>query len=133
MQIKNEKPPILDKILAAGMHPNLESTIFTYGDTIYNPSGRPIPDYLLAHEATHFKQQIDPAAWWDQYLKDKEFRFDQEAEAYANQYKFMCKKVKDRNMRFRILYELAGALSGPTYGNMTTQSEALNIIKQKAK
>ena len=27
MQIKNEKPPILDKILAAGMHPNLESTI----------------------------------------------------------------------------------------------------------
>ena len=36
-------------------------------------------------------------------------------------------------MRFRILYELAGALSGPTYGNMTTQSEALNIIKQKAK
>ena len=92
MKIVNEKPPIFDKIVKAGMSPSLDSTIFTYGDTIYNPSGRPIPDHLIAHEARHFKQQgNDPAAWWDKYLVDKEFRFEQEAEAYANQYKFLCK------------------------------------------
>ena len=132
MKIVNEKPPIFDKIIAAGMSPSLDSTIFTYGDIIYNPSGQPIPDHLIAHEATHTKQQGEfPKTWWGKYLSDEKFRFEQEAEAYANQYAFICKTVKDRNIRVKILYELARILAGPTYGNIITRTKAMELIKQK--
>ena len=104
MKIKVENPPMLESILAAGMIPNLQTTIFTYGDTIYNPGDNELPDHLIEHEDTHSKQQgDDPDAWWLRYVNDPYFRLQQEIEAYVNQYKFICKQVTDRNKRFLIL------------------------------
>ena len=132
MKIKNEHPPIYDKILLAGMQPT-DSAIYAYGDTIYNPSGMVIPDHTIVHEETHCRQQDDdPNSWWDRYLDDGYFRIQQEVEAYANQYNFICKVQKDRNRRDVILRDMARILSSPTYGSIIGSSAAYKMIKDKA-
>jgi len=137
MTIKNENPPMLKRIFGAGMNPDLGNVIFTYGDTIYNPSGRDIPDYLIEHESVHTKQQgDDPKGWWERYLNDPYFRFEQEVEGYARQFAFMCNhpnkrmRVTDRNKRHLILMDLGNSLSGPTYNKIVKLSYAMQQIKK---
>ncbi len=133
MKILIENPPVYDSIIDHGMRPN-ERTVYTYGDTLYNPNNLIIPDDLMRHEETHSEQQgNDPDAWWGRYLIDPYFRISQEVEAYANQYDFMCQKIKDRNQRSKILLNISQILSSPVYGNMIGQSDAYQIIKNKAK
>ena len=133
MKVLEEKPPIYDAIIANGMHPH-EGVIYTYGDTIYNPSGLVLPEHLIQHELTHVGQQgTDPDAWWGRYLIDPYFRIEQESHAYAKQYDFMCKTMKDRNQRFRLLMQIANILSGPVYGNVITHTAALKSIKDKTR
>lgn len=134
MKIINEMPPqaLMDRIFGAGMHPS-ERTLYTYGDTLYVPSGNPVPDDLMVHEETHMEQQgLTPEAWWDRYLIDPYFRLQQEVEAYGNQYAYLCAVHRDRNYRMRILIDLARILSGPVYGQMIPHSEAMKMIKSKA-
>jgi hypothetical protein len=133
MKILREYPPIYEDIINYGMHPR-QGTIFTHGDTIYNPDGIEIPEYLMVHEEVHSKQQgEDPNGWWGRYLIDEYFRIEQETESYAKQYDFMCKKVKDRNQRNRLLIDIAKIVSSPTYGNVITTSAAMIQIKNKSK
>lgn len=133
MKIIKELPPIYEDILAAGMLPT-HGAIYAYGDTIYNPSGGFISDHTIAHEETHCRQQgDDPNAWWGRYLDDQYFRINQEAEAYAYQFKFLCQTVKDRNQRDRILQDMARVLSSPTYGSVIGHMNAYITIKNKVK
>lgn len=115
------------------MHPH-EGVIYTYGDVIYNPSNISIPEHLIVHESTHCEQQgNDPDAWWGRYLIDSYFRIEQETEAYARQFAFICRKVKDRNQRHRICLDLARILAGPIYGNVIGQMSAYQKIKSLSK
>jgi len=135
MKIINENPPekLLNAIINNGMRPHA-NVIFTYGDTIYNPGGQDIPDHLIEHEGTHYKQQgNDPDAWWGRYLTDQYFRIEQESEAYARQFAYICATVKDRNQRHRICLDLAGILAGPLYGNVIGQMNAYQKIKSLSK
>lgn len=125
---------MLDRILGAGMRPDMDRVVFTYGDTVYVPSGRELPDYLLVHESAHSRQQgADPGAWWMRYTTDRYFRLSQEVEAYAAQYDFMCGHVRDRNRRAGVLVEIANVLAGPTYGEMVSVMDALKMVKDKSK
>lgn len=110
-------------------------TVWTYGDTLYNPGGIHVEDHLLAHEQTHTIQQEregGPDKWWRRYLDDPTFRFEQELQAYAMQYAFYCEQRTDRNQRFRFLHQLAGALSGPLYQVAISRSDAQKAIKETA-
>ena len=129
MNIVKEYPPNITKIRNA--FPIEVNTVFTYGDNLYAPLVEfEIPSDLLAHEKTHTIQQgPDPEAWWDKYIADPKFRFDQELEAYRNQYRFYCKFVKGRNERFKFLVTIAHDLSSPLYGSMVGFLEATNLIK----
>lgn len=136
MKVINEKPPVWDKVCAAfGVLP--QNVFFTYGDTIYNPDGAHIPDHILAHEEVHEVQQtkegMTPELWWGKFLRDPQFRVDQEAEAYAKQYAFICNSIKDRNHRYRVLFDLARILSGPLYDKAITHQGAITLIKERAK
>jgi len=133
MKIIHELPPIYDAVVNAGMRPSL-TTIYAYGDAIYVPSGEHIPEDLIVHEETHCKQQSgDPDAWWSRYIDDPYFRIEQEIEAYANQYRYVCRNmIKDRNARVRFLMSMSIALSGPIYGNVILQSVAFERIKKLA-
>ena len=136
MLIKFEKPPhnLYQRIREAGMPFNEEATIFTYGDTVYNPKRLPIPEHLQMHEQTHSKQQgSNPMNWWERYLFDPYFRIEQEAEAYGQQYRFICRNAKDRNVRNRILMDLAVMLASPMYGSVVTTTPAMKMIKDASK
>lgn len=127
MRIVKGYPPIIDRIKES--FTIRETTVFTWGDTVFIPSGNPLTDHVEKHEEVHEKQQAgDPAKWWDRYLADPGFRFDQELAAYRVQYKFFM-KGKDRNKVFMFLHKIAGDLSGGMYGNMVTYEKAKQLIK----
>jgi hypothetical protein len=136
-EVINERPPIWDDVVNAGLKFNPNTTIFTYGRAIYNPAGIDIPDDLHVHECVHMDQQAKmaggPDAWWGRYLTDPWFRLSQEAEAYGAQYRYLAKIHKDRNARARILNNLAHLLAGPTYGNSVSLVGAMDMIRKEAK
>jgi len=130
MKILQGNPPNLDKIIKAGLKPDPDKTVFTYGDTIYNPGKGIIDPLLMKHEEIHSRQQgNDPDGWWDRYLKDINFRLAQELEAYGIQYKEAEKIIKDRNGLSKLLRLLANDLSGEMYGKILTFQEAIIKIK----
>lgn len=105
--------------------------MWTFGDTIYNPHHMDIDKAQLVHEAVHTKQQGEkPAEWWDRYLSDAQFRFDEEALAYHAQYRLLNEILKDRNQLARLLHILAADLAGPMYGKLSTHQEARALIKK---
>jgi hypothetical protein len=108
--------------------------VFTYGDTVYNPNNIPISDDLKMHELTHADQQghndKDAKKWWEKYFTDPQFRFLQELEAYQNQYRFFCGVIHDRNRRAKFLMKIAGDLSSALYGDICTQSQAMEMIRK---
>jgi len=105
------------------------TVVFTYGDTVYAPlTGTLSPD-LMAHEAVHIRQQVDPDKWWDRYFKDVEFRLEQETEAYRAQYKKFRKMNKFKKERKKFLERIASDLSSHIYGNCITFDEAIERIK----
>lgn len=134
-EILNERPPIYEAVIAAGLRFNPRSVLFAYDGKIWNPGGQEVPTDVIAHEGVHLAQQkAYPGgcdAWWGRYLTDAYFRIEQEAEAYATQYAFICGYVKDRNQRSRVLQDLARFLSGPMYGNTVSHSAAVKLIKDQ--
>ena len=101
-----------------------EGTIFAYDNVIY--SDFQLPNHLIIHENTHFKQQEEYGLkkWVKKYLKDDEFRLKMEIEAYKNQ----VNSIKDRNERNRLKINCCRDLSGSLYGNLLTFNEAMEII-----
>ena len=133
MKVSFEKPPVWDEAGKVFPLDGRYGVVFTYGDTLYNPWKVQIPTDLRVHEEEHMRQQggtdEGAKAWWDRYLSDKAFMVEQEAEAYAAQYAFVCGVVKDRNKRVREMRQLAQMLSGELYGNAVSLAEAERAIR----
>lgn len=128
MKQKKEFPPNIEKIRA--VFPITSRTVFTYGDVIYNPNDGFIDLPLEEHEKTHSIQQkhYGIEEWWDEYIKNPVFRFEQELEAYRNQYRKAKSINSDRNKLYKYSRELAGDLSGSLYGNCISFNEAIKFI-----
>jgi hypothetical protein len=131
VKVKFEYPPNIDSICAAfQINPQ---TVFTYGDTIYDPHKLPLSVDVIEHERVHMKQQGDkPALWWGKYLREPAFRIDQEAQAYGRQYQVICQKITNPQKLFEFRMLLAKTLSGPLYGDATGRSEAMILIQSYA-
>lgn len=147
MDAKQAYPPNIDSIQAI-LRPS-STAIFTFGGTIYNPSGRELLPDIIHHEEVHQKQQGNNSdSWWLRYLGDPQFRLAQEIEAYGKQYAFACKHINaeaDRaisegktlaisptKLKKWALGSMAAALSGETYGNMCSYGEAESKIRNIA-
>lgn len=106
--------------------------IFTYGDTIYNPSDAVILPQLKAHESVHFQRQTQheggPERWWERYIEDQAFRAMEEAEAHRAEYRAYKSWTKDRNKVARELENIAGRLCSPLYGGLMSQAQARRFI-----
>lgn len=127
MKYSKEPPPIYAKAQELWGVKMEDGVVFTYGDTCHTITGN-LPDWLAAHEIVHTRQQTNPQEWWDKYFIDADFRFSQELEAYREQYKWIKKRVKDRNSCARWLNKFATDLSSPMYGGIVTYSEAFEAI-----
>jgi hypothetical protein len=116
--IKIERPPNFEQILAKFPSADKPGVIFAYGEDIYNPSGKPIPHFILAHEYRHCARQwqADPEAWWEKYLTDDEFRYGEELIAHVEEYLAQARVTKDRNERARLEMRTAARLIAPLYG-----------------
>lgn len=131
MKEVKDYPPNIEKIRKS-LSPR-EGYCFTYGDTIYNPSGNKIEPHLMVHESVHEIQQgTDPEAWWDNYIASIEFRFNQELEAYAAQYRFAKEQLPSK-LSAKFLTAIASDLSSENYGSICTLAVAESKIRNKAK
>ena len=128
MIISHEKPPNYEDIKKALGDVWEQDVAITYGDTIHTARTDLLPD-VIVHEQVHQKQQGNsPAVWWQMYLTDKTFRYEQERAAYIAQAKFIKKYILDRNARFKCLSEVAQDFSSPIYGNIITYDDAIKLL-----
>lgn len=130
MHIVNSFPPNFVEIAMVFPQAGNKGVIFTYGDTIYNPTGTEISLPLMVHEGIHSsRQQKDGVeAWWAKYLADPEFRLEEELPAHRAEYRTFLTTNKDRNARNLYLQAVANRLSGPLYGNLLTPWKARKEI-----
>lgn len=138
MKIQFGNPPNYDEIIKHFPVEKNRSVVFTFGETLYvGKTSRGVSGDLMKHEQRHTKQQkavqeeLGPEAtledgakeWWRRYFTDKDFRFQQEAEAYGVQYKELC-RVANRHSRRAGFKQMAGDLSGPIYGHLCNGKQA---------
>jgi len=124
-------PPNYKQIVKVFPAARGQNIIFTFGDTIYNPSRVRVPPALLAHEEVHSKRQgknLDIVEqWWQQYLVDKQFRFDEELLAHEAELRwFMDSSLREKRVA---LNYIARRLSSPMYGSMVSLKKAKSILE----
>lgn len=118
MEIKKGFPPNYAQICAAIPQARMNGVIFAYGDTIYVPSGNPLPHALKVHEAVHGIRQTNLGVdfWWEKYLTDTTFRYYEELLAHAAEYKALCVGVESAKQKKKFLKQVAARLASPLYG-----------------
>lgn len=130
-------PPNIESIRA--VLPVSENNIFAYGTVIYNPGGMELPPWLIEHERVHFRQQDDlkswwrrngAEVWWRRFLRDPEFRLEQELEAHRAEYRSFCSHNADKNLRSRALMAISKRLAAPMYGGIISVLDARKVIGQ---
>lgn len=136
VKMSTEKPPVWDSVCSAfNIIPS--GAVFTYGDTIFNPNNFELIDHIIEHEKVHMDQQghsVEGAEiWWGKFLRDPQFRIDQEAQAYARQYDFLCGRIKGKQQRFETRMKLAKILAGELYARAITTIEAEKLIRSYSK
>lgn len=131
--IVNDFPPNWEKIKSAFPVENAEVAI-AYGNTIYNPFKLPLRDDVIHHEEVHLRQQKGNSdAWFEKYMADPTWRVEQEAYAYGQQLKYIKQhrqKGQDERALVTALHSFAKFLSGPVYGNVISQAQALKLISK---
>lgn len=131
MKIVRGTPPNFETIKAVLPDCDRPGVIFTYGDTVYVIGGDTLTPELKAHEAVHIKQQLEypggPAAWWAEYLSNRDFRLSQERPAHLAEY--MACPSADRNRKALARSAIATRLSSPLYGSLMSYGEALRYLR----
>lgn len=98
--------------------PNInENTIFAYNKIIY--SNNQLPQDLIIHEQTHFRQQekYGLANWVKRYLNEKSFRLEMEREAYFHQ----LASIDNPGLREAVKKDCINALCSGLYGEMSRE------------
>lgn len=116
MKIVRDYPPNILEI-DAHFHTMGQPVLYTYGDTVYNPLGIHVPNYLAAHEFMHvMRQKGEPEVWWRKYIEDQEFRYQEELAAHKVELSCLLAETKDRNFRAKLVMATAARLVAPLYG-----------------
>lgn len=134
MQVIVAQPPVWDALIQAG-YDTSGGCVFTWGNLIYNPDGRPVDDALVAHESRHSEQQDEvggPEEWWRRWILDPAFRAEQEAQAYGVQYKYACGIFRDRNVRAKYLHKITSHFCSGMYMLSIKQADARAAILKRA-
>lgn len=132
MEIREEYPPNFAELERA-FDLSEKTSVFCWGNVIYNPFKREITPDIEIHESVHKKQQgMYPEVWYYQYIHDDDFRLKQEIEAYGEQYAFAKKYVRGKLLKW-VLENMATALSSSAYGNLLTYQQAHSKIRNYAK
>lgn len=134
MKVEVSRPP--NFVAIAAVFPHVLTTygvLYCWGDAIFNPDGVKITPSLAAHEEVHsIRQDGNPGPWWDKYLDDPRFRFDEEVPAHIIEYATIYKSSHRAHRRLH-LKDIAGRLAGPLYGRLTSREAAIRLLKTGAR
>ena len=127
-------PPVFDRCVAAFGHEAIigRPIVWSWGNKVFNPLGIEIPPEILAHEKVHGERQSsDPVrinAWWDKYLTDAQFRYDEELVAHRAEWHayFRRRPGKDNT---EVLNKIAERLASSLYGGCCTVAQAKDAIQ----
>ena len=130
MQVVNAKPPNYEDVLRVFPFADKPGVIFTFGDTVYAPGQDDIAPSLHVHEQVHSNRQLQKGVeeWWDEYLKDAQFRYTEELLAHRAEYAYFINF--NRNQRRAALKYIAQRLSSKLYGNIVSLNEAKKAIRK---
>lgn len=129
MNVVNSTPPNFAEILAVFPNASDPGVIFTYGDTIFNPSGTELSSALRAHEGVHCgRQGSDIDGWWARYLIDAEFRLAEELLGHRAEYRTFIGTTRNREVHNNYLQQIAHRLASPLYGNLLSMQQARKAI-----
>lgn len=115
--ISKEFPPNIEDIRA--QFPLTGNEIFAYDGVIYHPGTGHLTAPLIAHEQVHFRQQEafgGASQWWDKYLEDAEFRYQEELEAHREELRIFVKLTRRRDAHWKYARQLGERLASPVYG-----------------
>jgi hypothetical protein len=119
-----------DEITAFFQIPPGMAVIFSWGDSIYNPTGAKISKELHAHEEIHSgrqgKYEADVRLWWRRYMSEPLFRYHEELPAHIAEYHAYCKRHGSGRVQF--LDKVAERLASPLYGSIITYAAARDAI-----
>jgi len=140
MKIIRAYPPIYSTLVTHFPIKGKQNILYAWGDTIFNPSGHPVPQWLHDHEAVHGQRQLAIAAaapfsapiyrWWDQYIMDTQFRLSEEILAHRAEWKSFVKHNLTLGKQEDYLRGMVERLSGPLYGKVISPKAALQEITQ---
>lgn len=130
MEIITKRPPNYTDIVAVFPGASRMGVIFAYAPNIYAPGGS-VPPALVAHEKVHIARQnyIGVEVWWEKYLKDPHFRYEEELLAHRAEYQFMLGEFPSRQVRRQTLKIIAKKLSAPLYGSMISVARAMEDLQ----
>lgn len=126
------KPPVYDECVAAFGRDAIvgKPILWAWGDKIYNPLDIDIPRELLAHEAVHGARQLGQVeSWWELYLKDAAFRYNEEVLAHRAEWRNL---VKWNRQSAAALDAIAARLASPLYGKMCSMDGARFALSARA-
>jgi len=107
-----------------------QRVIFAYAPNIYTMGDTNLPPDLMAHESVHIERQqvIGVKVWWDKYLTDPQFRYDEELLAHVAEYKQLCSMLAVAAKREKALKHVTNKLASGLYNNMVTPKMAREAI-----
>lgn len=128
IEIKHVLPPNFKAIVSRFPGARNPNVIFSYAPYIYKLDRRPLPQELLDHETVHIERQIaiGVEVWWEKYLSDPQFVFDEELLAHRAEYQSLCRV--SRQVGRRALKQVAQKLAAELYGRMCTVEIAMQLL-----
>ena len=68
-------------------------------------------------------------AWWRLYLESDQFRLEEEVMAYVAEANFIKKNIPNREVRAKMIYDIAQTFSSDLYRGIITLQDALKILR----
>ena len=127
--ISHEIPPIYQQLHDKfGVEWN-DGLIIAYDNIIYSKND--VAPQKVVHEVIHLDRQkeLGVEAWYRLYLESDQFRLEEEIIAYVAEANFVKKNIKDRELRFHIIHEIAKNFSSDVYGSIISFSDAIKILR----
>lgn len=134
LEVVDARPPNFDAILAVLPEAANPGVMFAYGGKVYYPGGKgPLSRELDAHERVHIERQnaLEGGAdkWWELYLTDAAFRYNEELFAHQAEYAMFCRRFANPIKRAQFLHKIATRLASPLYGLGTTVEREMAAIR----
>lgn len=132
VKFSNEMPVVYPMLCTrfGGVKWEDSTDVITYGGTIY-ARHLPLPPDVVAHEMVHIRQQANYPDGLDAYVlrycTDRNFRREQEVEAYKAQMFFIWQRTRDCNALARAKMQLAHDLA-TMYDLKISIGEALKLL-----